>query len=64
MKTDMTSGVTAKYDALIAQGLVPQARWGTPEDVGLAVCALAGGNFPFSTGAVIDVDGGFQLRRL
>ncbi|MEK7413159.1 MAG: 3-ketoacyl-ACP reductase [Planctomycetota bacterium] len=64
MKTDMTSGVSAKYDALIAQGLVPQARWGTPEDVGLAVCALAGGNFPFSTGAVIDVDGGFQLRRL
>lgn len=64
MKTDMTAGVTSKYDALIAQGLVPQNRWGTPEDVGLAVAALAGGSFPFSTGAVIDVDGGFQLRRL
>ena len=60
----MTAGVTSKYDALIAQGLVPQARWGTGEDVGLAVKALASGDFPFSTGAVLDVDGGFQLRRL
>lgn len=64
MKTDMTSGVTSKYDALIADGLVPQQRWGTPEDVGLAVRSLCDGDFPFSTGAVIDVDGGFQLRRL
>ena len=64
MKTDMTAGVTSKYDALIAQGLVPQARWGTGEDVGLAVKALASGDFPFSTGTVLDVDGGFQLRRL
>jgi 3-oxoacyl-[acyl-carrier protein] reductase len=64
MKTDMTAGVTSKYDALIAQGLVPQARWGTGEDVGLAVKALVSGDFPFSTGAVLDVDGGFQLRRL
>lgn len=64
MKTDMTAGVTGKYDALIAQGLVPQPRWGTAEDVGLAVTALANGSFPFSTGTVIDVDGGFQIRRL
>jgi NAD(P)-dependent dehydrogenase (short-subunit alcohol dehydrogenase family) len=64
MKTDMTAGVTDKYDKLIAEGLVPQKRWGTPEDVGLAVRALCRGDFPFSTGTVIDVDGGFQLRRL
>ena len=64
MKTDMTAGVSGKYDTLIAQGLVPQPRWGTAEDVGLAVAALAGGAFPFSTGTVIDVDGGFQIRRL
>ncbi len=64
MKTDMTAGVTGKYDALIAQGLVPQNRWGTGEDVGLAVKALISGDFPFSSGTVIDVDGGFQLRRL
>ncbi len=64
MKTDMTSGVTGKYDELIAGGLVPQQRWGTPEDVGLAVASLCRGDFPFSTGTVIDVDGGFKLRRL
>lgn len=64
MKTDMTSAVTAKYDKLIAEGLVPQKRWGTPEDLGLAVTSLLEGHFPFSTGAIIDVDGGFQLRRL
>ncbi len=64
MKTDMTSAVTEKYDALIADGLVPQHRWGTPEDLGKAVLSLVDGNFPFSTGAVIDVDGGFQIRSL
>jgi NAD(P)-dependent dehydrogenase (short-subunit alcohol dehydrogenase family) len=64
MKTDMTAKVTDKYDKLIAEGLVPQLRWGTPEDLGLSVAALCRGDLPFSTGAVIDVDGGFQLRRL
>jgi len=64
MKTDMTAAVTGKYDALIAGGLVPQGRWGTGDDVGRAVAALVRGDFPFSTGAVIDVDGGFHLRRL
>lgn len=64
MKTDMTSSVTAKYDKLIEEGLVPQKRWGTPEDLGLAVTSLLDNHFPFSTGAVIDVDGGFHIRRL
>lgn len=64
MATDMTSGVKDKYEALLAQGLVPQGRWGTPEDVGLAVGAVIEGRFPFSTGAVFHVDGGFHLRRL
>lgn len=64
MRTDMTAAVTAKYDALIADGLVPQRRWGTPEDVGSAVAALLSGAFPFSQGTVIDVDGGFRLKRL
>jgi 3-oxoacyl-[acyl-carrier protein] reductase len=64
MKTDMTSAVTSKYDALIDEGLVPQKRWGTPQDLGLAVTSLLDGDFPFSTGTVIDVDGGFQLRNL
>jgi len=64
MATDMTSGVKEKYDALIADGLVPQKRWGTPDDVGLAVRAICRGEFPFSTGDVIHLDGGFHLRRL
>lgn len=64
MKTDMTSAVTAKYDALIGDGLVPQKRWGSPEDLGLGVSALLEGKFPFSTGTVIDIDGGFQIRHL
>jgi len=62
--TDMTGGVKDKYDKLIAEGLTPIARWGTPEDVGKAVAAIAQGLLPFSTGEVINVDGGFHLRRL
>ncbi|MBF0245296.1 MAG: 3-ketoacyl-ACP reductase, partial [Planctomycetes bacterium] len=53
-----------KYDRRIDEGLVPQMRWGLPEDVGLAVRSLIDGHFAFSTGTVIDLDGGFQLRRL
>ena len=62
--TDMTSGVKEKYDQLIAQGLTPIARWGTPDDVAKAVAAIAQDVLPFSTGEVINVDGGFHLRRL
>ena len=62
--TDMTSGVKAKYDSLIAAGLTPIKRWGTPEDVGKAVAAIAQNLLPFSTGEVINVDGGFHLKIL
>jgi NAD(P)-dependent dehydrogenase (short-subunit alcohol dehydrogenase family) len=62
--TDMTGPVKEKYDRLIADGLTPIRRWGTPEDVGRAVAALAQDLLPFSTGEVINVDGGFHLRRL
>ena len=62
--TDMTADAKAKYDGLIANGLTPIARWGTPEDVGRAVAAIASGSLPFSTGEVINVDGGFHLQRL
>jgi NAD(P)-dependent dehydrogenase (short-subunit alcohol dehydrogenase family) len=64
VRTDMTAGVAAKYDRLIGEGLVPQGRWGTPEDVGGVVAALARGDAPYSTGAVIVVDGGLTLPRL
>jgi NAD(P)-dependent dehydrogenase (short-subunit alcohol dehydrogenase family) len=62
--TDMTEPVKAKYDKLIGDGLTPIKRWGSPEDVGKAVAALAQGALPFSTGDVVNVDGGFHLRRL
>jgi len=64
IKTDMTSGVIEKYDKLIEGGLCVQKRWGFPEDVGKAVASLAKGDFPFSTGQVIMVDGGLTLLRL
>ncbi len=64
METDMTSGVKEKYDKLLAEGLVPQKRWGQPDDVGRAVGSLVMGEFPYSTGQVIYIDGGFHLRRL
>jgi NAD(P)-dependent dehydrogenase (short-subunit alcohol dehydrogenase family) len=62
--TDMTAGVKEKYASLIDEGLTPIKRWGTPEDVGKAVAAIAQDLLPFSTGEVINVDGGFHLRRL
>ena len=62
--TDMTANVADAYDRRIAEGLVPQGRWGEPEDVGRVVAALARGDAAYSTGAVIMVDGGFSVPRL
>jgi NAD(P)-dependent dehydrogenase (short-subunit alcohol dehydrogenase family) len=62
--TDMTGPVKAKYDKLLAEGLAPIRRWGQPEDVGACVAAILRGDFPYSTGQVFDVDGGFHLHRL
>jgi len=64
MWTDMTSGVKEKYDKLLEEGVVPMKRWGTAEDVGQAAGALLSGQFPFSTGEVLYVDGGFHIERL
>lgn len=64
MATDMTAAVKEKYDRMLADGLVPQGRWGTAEDVGHAVSALLRGSLAFSTGDVINVDGGLHLQRL
>ena len=64
MATDMTKGVKEKYDTLIADGVVPMRRWGTAEDVGVTVGALVTGGFPYSTGEIINVDGGFHISRL
>jgi NAD(P)-dependent dehydrogenase (short-subunit alcohol dehydrogenase family) len=65
--TDMTGSVKEKYDNLILhaeRGITPIRRWGVPDDIGRAVRAIAEDRFPFSTGAVFDVDGGFHLHRL
>jgi NAD(P)-dependent dehydrogenase (short-subunit alcohol dehydrogenase family) len=64
IRTDMTASIAEKYDPLIRDGLVPERRWGTPEDVGRAVVALATGEVPYATGTVLTVDGGLTLPRL
>jgi 3-oxoacyl-[acyl-carrier protein] reductase len=64
IRTDMTIPVQEKYDRLIAEGLIPQNRWGNAEDVAGVVASVASGAFDYSTGAVIDVSGGMNIRRL
>jgi NAD(P)-dependent dehydrogenase (short-subunit alcohol dehydrogenase family) len=64
IESDMTAGVQEKYDKLFAEGIAVQKRWGLPEDVGKAVASLARGNFPYSTGQIILVDGGLSIARL
>jgi 3-oxoacyl-[acyl-carrier protein] reductase len=64
IETDMTRAVKEKYDKLIAEGLTPTRRWGQPADLAKVVGAIAEGRLDFSTGTVINVDGGFHLRRL
>ena len=63
IKSDMTSTVSAKYDKLIAEGCCLQRRWGVPEDIGKAMVMLASGALAYSTGQVINVDGGFSVQR-
>lgn len=64
IQTDMTSKVKEKYDKLIAEGLIPQNRWGFPEDIGKAVAGIAQGYFAYSTGMIVEVSGGMNISRL
>jgi 3-oxoacyl-[acyl-carrier protein] reductase len=64
IQTDMTAPVREKYDQLIAEGLIPQKRWGFPEDVARAVASLARGDFGYSTGLVVEVSGGMNIKHL
>jgi 3-oxoacyl-[acyl-carrier protein] reductase len=64
IRTDMTAGVTSKYDALIEAGLVPVKRWGEGADVAAAIRALARPDMAFSTGTIVNVDGGLTIARL
>jgi NAD(P)-dependent dehydrogenase (short-subunit alcohol dehydrogenase family) len=64
IETDMTAGVKEKYDKLIAEGLVPMGRWGTPRDIAKIVLALCDGTFGYTTGESIIADGGMHIRKL
>lgn len=64
IETDMTARVKDKYDKLITEGLIPQKRWGTPEDVAKAVASLARGDWEFSTGTVFEMSGGMNIKSL
>ncbi|HET7694388.1 MAG TPA: 3-ketoacyl-ACP reductase [Vicinamibacterales bacterium] len=64
IETDMTAAVKAVYDKRIAEGLVPESRWGSPDDVGRIVAALLRGDAPYATGTIVNVDGGLSLPRL
>ncbi|NSW95534.1 MAG: SDR family oxidoreductase, partial [Bacteroidales bacterium] len=64
IKTDMTAKVKNKYDKLINEGLVPQKRWGLPEDVGKAVASIARGDWNFSSGTTFEISGGLNIHRL
>jgi len=64
IETDMTERVKEKYDPLINNGFVPQKRWGKPEDIAKVVSSIARGDLDYSPGAVIEVSGGMNIRRL
>jgi NAD(P)-dependent dehydrogenase (short-subunit alcohol dehydrogenase family) len=64
IQTDMTARVKDKYDKMIAEGVIPQKRWGMPEDIGKAVASLARGDWEFSTGSVFEISGGLNIRSL
>jgi NAD(P)-dependent dehydrogenase (short-subunit alcohol dehydrogenase family) len=64
IETDMTAPVKEKYDRLFSEGITPLRRWGQPADVAKIVAAIAQDYLPYSTGEIINVDGGFHMRRL
>jgi 3-oxoacyl-[acyl-carrier protein] reductase len=64
IQTDMTIKLKDKYDKLIGEGLVPERRWGFPEDIGKAVASLARGDWNFSTGMVFEISGGLNIQKL
>ena len=64
IQTDMTARIKDKYDKLIADGLIPQKRWGMPEDIGNAVASIARGDWNFSTGMVFEISGGLNIHKI
>ncbi len=64
IQTDMTAPVKEKYDSMIADGLIPQNRWGQPDDIAKTVAAISTGHFDYSTGMIIEVSGGMNIQGL
>lgn len=64
IRTDMIAAVESVYEKRIADGLLPQRRMGESADVAKTVRAIANGFLDYSTGQVLNVDGGFHLRTL
>mgnify|MGYP001193026125 CR=1 FL=1 len=64
IQTDMTAKIRDKYDKLISEGLVPQKRWGLPDDIGKAVASISRGDWNFSTGMVFEISGGLNIHKL
>jgi NAD(P)-dependent dehydrogenase (short-subunit alcohol dehydrogenase family) len=64
IQTDMTAKIKDKYDKLIGEGLVPQRRWGLPEDIGKAVASISRGDWNFSTGMIFEISGGLNIHKL
>ena len=64
IRTDMISAVEDVYEKRIAEGLLPQRRMGEGSDVARVVRAITEGSLDYSTGQIINVDGGFHLRTL
>lgn len=64
IQTDMTNKVKDKYDKMIGEGLVPQNRWGFPEDIAKAVASIARGDWDFSTGMIFEISGGLNIHKL
>jgi 3-oxoacyl-[acyl-carrier protein] reductase len=64
IRTDMISAVESVYEEKIANGLLPQRRMGETSDIAKAVRGIADGLLDYSTGQVLNVDGGFHLRSL
>ena len=64
IETELTTRGKYKFDKLVAEGLIPQKRWGTPEDVARAVASLARGDWAYSSGTIFEVSGGMNIRSI
>ena len=60
-RTGMSRDVWDSYEIMIEEGRLPLGRIGLPSDVAAAVVVFASGQFAFTTGDHIYVDGGLHV---